>query len=160
MTQDLAARFRDAFAADLAAAPLLTLRQADAIDSYGAASSRDEALDAVTDSYLAQYAAGIPHLDSVSWRHYLPALADFAQRHLGSPTVVVGTFIASLRPPDREPPRLGSLTKAQEALVRELLETLAFSPESIWQAEACQALEEWWIENPQYRAKAGHSGAA
>src|SRR5579862_1234520 len=157
MTQELVARFREAFAADLAAAPVLTLRQADAIDSYGTASSRDEALDAVTDSYLAQHAAGIFHLDPASWRHYLPALVDFTQRHLGTPTLVVGTLIASLRPPDRASPRIGSLTEAQEALVRELMEILAYSPESTWQKEACQALEEWWIENPRYRTKAGRS---
>lgn len=158
MTQDLEPRFREAFAADLTTAPLLTLRQADAIGSYGTASSRDEVLDAVTDSYLEKYAAGLLHLDSASWRHYLPAIADFAQRHLGSPTVVVGTFLDSLGAPESDLPRLGSLSDAQAALARELLEMLAFSPESTWQTEACEALAEWWIENPQSRAKAGQGG--
>jgi hypothetical protein len=160
LMQDFAARFRDAFAADLAAAPPLTLRQADAIDSYGSASARDSVLDAVTDRYLEKYAAGLPHLDPASWRHYLPAFAEFTVRNLGSPTIAVGPLIDSLRPPDRIPPRLASLTEPQETLVREFLELLAFSAESTWQAEACQALEEWWVENPQYRAKAGETGAA
>jgi hypothetical protein len=31
------------------------------------------------------------------------------------------------------------------------LEVLAFSSDSAYQAEACQVLEEWWIENPLYR---------
>jgi hypothetical protein len=57
----------------------------------------------------------------------------------------------SLRPPDREPPRLASLSPAQERVVRQLLEALAFAEDSVWQADACQALEEWWIENPLYR---------
>ena len=42
--------------------------------------------------------------------------------------------------------RLRSLSAIEEAVVREVLEVLAHSVESIWQAEACQALEEWWID--------------
>ena len=159
MAHDFGARFREAFAADLAAAPQITLRHGDAIDSYASAPTPNQAADAVTDAYLEQFCWGLPHLDPASWRHYLPALADFAQRHIGSNSNVVGSLIDSLRPPDRAPPRLASLTAAQETLVRELLEMLAFSPESAWQAQACQALEEWWIENAQYRPKAGRSGA-
>ena len=160
MTYDFGARFREAFAADLAAAPQMTLRQADAVDSYGCEPAPDRALDTVTDSYLEHYCWGLPHLDAASWRHYLPALADFAQRHAASNSNVVASLIASLRPPDRDPPRLASLTAVQEASVRELLEMLAFSPASAWHGEACQALEEWWIENALYRAKAGRGGAA
>jgi hypothetical protein len=159
MAQDFGARFREAFAADLATDPAMTLRQGDAIDSYGQAPPAGRAADTVTDVYLEQFHWGMPHLDPASWRHYLPALADFAQRHVRSNHNTVGTLISSLRPPDRDPPRLASLTAAQEALVREFLEMLAFSPESAWQAEACQALEEWWVENPLYRAKAGRTGA-
>jgi hypothetical protein len=157
--QDLGARFRDAFAADLATAPPMTLRQGDAIDSYVLPPQPDDASDAPTDAYLERYCHGLPHLDPNSWRHYLPALADYAQRHLKQGTIVIDSLIASLRPPDREPPRLGSLTVTQEGVVRGLLELLAFSPESMWQAQACQALEEWWIEDPQYRPKAGPHGA-
>jgi hypothetical protein len=158
MAHDLRARFRDAFAADQAAVAPMTLREGDAIDSYAAPPSRDET-DAVTDDYLEKYCWGLPHLDPDSWRHYLPALADLAQRRLSSNSDAIGAMINSLRPPDREPPRLTSLTPLQEAAVRELLELLAFSPDSAYQAEACQALEEWWIEDALYRAKAGHGGA-
>ena len=159
MTHDFGARFREAFAADLAAAPQMTLRQGDAIDSYDRAPAPDRVNDAVTDSYLERHFWGLSHLDPASWRHYLPALADFAQRHIASNSNVVGSLIASLRPPDRDPPRLASLTAAQETLVRELLEMLAFSPASAWHTEACQALEEWWIEDALYRAKAGRDSA-
>jgi hypothetical protein len=160
MKHDFDVRFREAFAADLAAAPHMTLRQADAIDSYASAPAQDPAADAVSDAYLEQYCWGLPHLDPASWRHYLPVLAEYAHRHVGTNSNVVASLIQSLRPPDRDPPRLASLASGQEALVRELLEMLAFSPESAWQAEACQALEEWWIENAQYRDKAGRSGGA
>jgi hypothetical protein len=160
MAHDFGASFREAFAADLAMAPQMTLRQGDDIDSYGSAPALNQVADAVTDAYLEQYCWGLPHLDPASWRHYLPALADFAQRHVGTNSNVVGSLIGSLRPPDRDPPRLASLAAAQEVLVREFLEMLAFSPESAWQAEACQALEEWWIENAVYRAKARRGGAA
>jgi len=158
MAHDLAARFREAFAADEAAVPLMTLRQGDAIDSYAEPPARDET-DAVTDEYLERYCWGLNHLDPSSWRHYLPALADLAQRRLSSNSNAIDALINSLRPPDRDPPRLASLTPSQEVTVRELLELLAFSGESAWQRQACQALEEWWIENALYRAKAGGPSA-
>jgi len=44
-----------------------------------------------------------------------------------------------------------SLSAEQEGLIREMLEVLAFSSDSAYQAAACQVLEEWWIENPLYR---------
>ena len=153
--QDFGARFREVFAADLIAAPPMSLRQGNAVDSYAAVPPAEAAADAVTDDYLERYCWGLPHLDAASWRHYLPALAEFAQRHAASNSNVVGSLIASLRPPDRDPPRLASLSAAQEALVRELLEMLAFSAGSAWHTEACQALEEWWIENAQYRTREG-----
>jgi hypothetical protein len=74
------------------------------------------------------------------------ALRDRARSHLG-----INAFLKTLRPPDRDPPRLASLSVEQEGLIREMLEVLAFSSDSAYQAEACQVLEEWWIENPLYR---------
>jgi hypothetical protein len=71
--------------------------------------------------------------------------------NLESHSLVVEALIASLRPPDRDPPRLGSLDSVQAGVVRELLEVLAYSPKSVYQAQACQALEEWWIEGALYR---------
>jgi hypothetical protein len=151
----LTARLAKAFEVDVSTIPLMTLRQADAVDSYAEPPAYDQTLDAVSDLYVERYGHGVPHLDAASWRHYLPILGDYALRHLNSGHIAVGTLIDSLRPPDRDPPRLASLTSAQEELVRELLEQLAFSPDSSWQSEACQALEEWWIDKPLYRPTTG-----
>lgn len=66
--------------------------------------------------------------------------------------MVTEALVHSLRPPDRYPPRLGSLTDDQEQVVRELLEAIALG-ELVpgLQAEAQQALEEWWLPNPRAR---------
>ena len=58
MARDFGTRFREAFAADLAAAPQMTLRHGDAIDSYASAPA-PRAADAVTDAYLEQYCWGL-----------------------------------------------------------------------------------------------------
>jgi hypothetical protein len=149
--EDLKRRLRDAFASDAVSHPTITLRAADAIDSYCEPMPFDAEQDLCSPQYLNAHAWGIPHLDPASWRHYLAALGELALDSLSSGNSAVSGLIQSLRPPDRDPPRLQSLDKTQETAIRELLEVLAFSPESIWQAEACQALEEWWIENALYR---------
>ncbi len=128
----------------------MTLAQADAIDSYGDV-TRTENAQLTSDDYLARFHSGVPHLDAASWRHYLPQLADLALRRLDRGDMVVSALIQSLRPPDREPARLGSLSPHQESVVREVLEALAFEPRSQWQADACQALEEWWVPGALYR---------
>jgi hypothetical protein len=64
----------------------------------------------------------------------------------------------SLRPPDREPPRLGSLTPAQEEVMRAFLEGLGFEDGSVHQDLALQVLEEWWVENPLYRKRTDPPG--
>ncbi len=148
---NLKRRLRNAFAVDAALSPALTLRGANAIDSYTEPPPFDAEQDACSPGYLEAHAWGIHHLDPASWRHYLPALGELALDSLSSGSSAVSGLIQSLRPPDRDPPRLASLDVAQETVIRELLEVLAFTPESIWQTEACQALEEWWIENPLYR---------
>ena len=109
VTPDLASRAHAAFAADAAAAPALTLRGADAVDSYDLPPVSDPALDTPDDAYLERYAFwALPHLDAASWRHYLPRLIDYALRNLheAGPMVIDG-LLASLRPPDREPPAWG-----------------------------------------------------
>jgi hypothetical protein len=151
MADNLTGRLETTFATDLAKTPATTLRSGDSVDSYGASIPFDPEIDVVSDDYLTKYCWGVTYLDAESWRYYLPALGAFALRHLESNSLVVDALIASLRPPDREPPRLGSLDSVQEAVVRELLEVLAYSPESAHQAEACQALEEWWIDGALYR---------
>jgi hypothetical protein len=153
MAPDLPARLLAAFASDLAEPPAMTLRSGDACDSYGPPLPAEHEIDVVSDEYLTRYASGVAHLDAGSWRHYVPALGELALRHTDSNSMVVSAFIQSLRPPDRDPPRLGSLNSVQEDVLREVLEVLAYSPKSIWQAEACQALEEWWIEPALYRPR-------
>jgi Family of unknown function (DUF6714) len=66
--------------------------------------------------------------------------------------MVVDALLSALRPSDRVPPRLASLTEAQEAVVREFLELLAFGDEpSPYRDLALQVLEEWWLPNALYR---------
>ncbi|MEJ0040236.1 MAG: DUF6714 family protein [Gammaproteobacteria bacterium] len=150
--EDLVAALGVAFELETAERPAMTLRSGDSIDVNGPVYPFDPALDAVSDDYLNRFADGLNYLDAISWRHYLPAFGAFALAHKGEGSNVVGALVASLRPPDREPPRLRSLSPAQEAVVRQLLEVLAFAEDSVWQNDACQALEEWWIENPLYGA--------
>ena len=64
---------------------------------------------------------------------------------------VTDALLSSLRPPDREPPRLASLSPEQEVLVTRFLDILAFSEESAHQELACQLLEEWWAPGALYR---------
>jgi hypothetical protein len=150
-TNDLIAHLKGAFAAELECPPRMTLRSGDSVDSFGVEQPHHVALDVVTDRYLSRYAWGMAHLDAASWRHYLPAFAAFALRNPQSNELIVTAFIQSLRPPDRDPPRLESLNATQQSVMKDVLEVLAYSPESIWQAEACQALEEWWIDGALYR---------
>ncbi len=60
--------------------------------------------------------------------------------------MAVEALIRSLRPPDRYPPRLGTLTAEQEAVVVAFLETLALGDgTSHLRDDAQQALEVWWL---------------
>ena len=53
---------------------------------------------------------GLAYLDAQSWRHYLPRLIDYALRRPDDPAMVAEALVRSLRPPDRYPPRLASLS--------------------------------------------------
>jgi hypothetical protein len=141
-----------AFAQESAAVPAITLRGGNAIDEYREPSSFDPSVDAITDEYLETYPWGIGYLDAPSWRHYLPYLIEYALRHISDSNIVIDALLTSLRPPDREPPRLASLSAEQEALVTRFLDALAFSDNSANQELACQALEEWWVPGAIYRA--------
>jgi hypothetical protein len=111
--------------------------------------------DAVSDVYLERHAYwALPHLDAVSWRLYLPHLIAYALDHPDDPAMVVEGLIQSLRPPDRFPPRLGSLTEPQEEAVRVFLEAMALDPAGGVRDDARQALEEWWWPNPTARPTA------
>jgi len=143
-----------AFRSDYEALPPLTLRGGDAVDSYDEPPPYDLQLDAPTDDYFAAYTFwGLGYLDPASWRHYLPRLIDYTFRHIGDPnTMAPEGLLYSLRPPDREPPRLASLAPQQEAVIVAFLENLAFSDDAgYYQADAMQILDEWWLPNALYR---------
>ena len=143
----------EAFRAETDAPPPLTLRGGNAVDGYDEAEPFDPAHDEPTDDYLERFAFwGLGYLDARSWRHYLPRLIDYAFRRPDDPAMVIEALIRSLRPPDRYPPRLASLTADQEAVVVAFLETLALGDAGRHlQEDAQQALEEWWLPGARHR---------
>ena len=143
----------EVFRADAEALPPLALRGGNAVDGYDQPPAFSAAEDEPTDAYLEGFAFwGLAYLDAHSWRHYLPRLIDYASRHPDDPAMVAEALVRSLRPPDRYPPRLATLTGEQEDLLRSFLEHIAFG-EALphLQGEAQQALEEWWLPNPRSR---------
>ena len=146
----------DEFRADAAVPPPLTLRGANAVDSYDLPMPFDPAEDVPTDAYLEAFAFwGLGYLDARSWRHYLPRLIDYAFRRPDDPAMVTEALVRSMRPPDRYPPRLGALDAGQEGVVRSFLEHVALSDALPHvQAEAQQALEEWWLPDARSRPTA------
>ena len=156
MRDEIVQRAYEVFRTDLEAEPTLSLRGGDAIDSYDSAPPYDPTVDAPTDEYLEHYTFwGLIYLDAASWRHYLPLLIDYAFRNLHHPTsMVVEGLLNSLRPPDREPPRLASLTPDQEAVIVALLEDLAFSDDTaVYQEDVLTILEEWWLPHARYHPR-------
>lgn len=157
---DICRRAGEAFHADALAAPRMTLRGGYAEDSYDIAPPLDPVLDEPTDAYLETYTFwGLAYLDPASWRHYLPRLIDYTFRHMDDPGMAVEGLLHNLRPPDREPPRLASLTPEQEAVIAAFLENVAFSEDSANRGFAMQVLEEWWIPDALYR-KRTHKGTS
>ena len=143
----------EVFRRDADTPPPLTLRGGSAVDSYDVAEPFDPALDKPTDEYLEGFASfGVIYLDAQSWRHYLPRLIDYAFRRPADPATVTEALLRTLRPPDRYPPRLATLTGEQEEVVRAFLEELALgaAPEELGE-EARQALDEWWLPNARHR---------
>src|SRR5215217_6996569 len=111
-------RARDAFATELSEPPPVSLRGGNDIDSYDTPAPFDAEVDTPTDEYLQRYAYwALPHLDARSWRHYLPWLIDHTLRHRDDRSMALEALVQSLRPPDRFPPRLGSLDSEQEVAV-------------------------------------------
>ncbi len=157
MRDDIIRRAFAVFRVDADAVPQLTLRGGDAVDGYDQPPAYDPAVDEPTDAYLEKYTFnGITYLDAASWRHYLPRLLDYALRQpRDSRTMAIEGVLSSLRPPDREPPRLATLTAEQEAVIVAFLEHLAFSDDAIPERDlALQVLEEWWLPNARYRRRA------
>ena len=154
MRSEISRRANEVFQADILATPRMTLRGGEAEDSYNVAPQYDPILDKLTDAYLEAYTFwGLNYLDPASWRHYLPFLIDYTFQHMDDPKMVVEGLLYNLRPPDREPPRLASLTGEQEAVVIEFLEEVAYSEDSANKDFALQVLEEWWIPNALYRKR-------
>jgi len=151
----------EVFQADTTAPPPLTLRGANAVDSYSQPMPFDPAEDDPSDAYLEGFAFwGVGYLDARSWRHYLPRLIDYAFRHPDDPAMVTEALVRSLRPPDRYPPRLATLNTDQEDVVRTFLEQIALGDVMPHvQADAQQALEEWWLPNPRCRPTAQDTAA-
>jgi hypothetical protein len=145
----------EAFRADADTAPPLSLRGGYAVDSYDEADPFDPARDEPTDAYLEGFAFwGLGYLDAQSWRHYLPRLISYAFRLPDDPAMAVEALVRSLRPPDRYPPRLTTLTAEQEAVVVAFLETLALGDGFAHiQGDAQQALEEWWLPGARHRPR-------
>jgi len=160
-TAPIVSRAFEAFRTDTATGPPLTLRGGNAVDNYTRPMPFDPAEDEPTDAYLEGYAFwGLGYLDARSWRHYVPRLIDYAFRHPNDPAMVTEALVRSLRPPDRYPPRLATLSADQEDVVRMFLEQVAFA-DAIphLQAEAQQALEEWWLPDPRSRPTAQETAA-
>jgi hypothetical protein len=149
-------RASNAFRADVADHPPLTLRGGNEVDAYRHPEPFDALQDEPTDSYLEQFAYwGLTYLDAQSWRHYLPRLIEYALHHPNDPAMVAEALVRSLRPPDPYPPRLATLTREQEGVVRSFLELVALGdPIPQLQEEAQQALEEWWLPDPRSRPTA------
>lgn len=151
---EICRRSREAFHADLQAMPKMSMRGGNAEDSYDVPPPPDPELDKPTDEYLEAYTFwGLAFLDAASWRHYLSPLIDYAFRHMDDPKMAVEGLLHNLRPPDREPPRLASLTAEQESVIVAFLEQVAFSADSANRDFAMQVLEEWWTPDALYRRR-------
>jgi hypothetical protein len=152
---------RTAFRDELAQPPALTLRGANAVDSFDHPEPFDAALDEPTDEYLERFAYwAMPYLDARSWRHYLPRLIEYALAHPEDPAMVVEATLRSLRPPDRVPTRLTTLSRPQEEAVIRFLEHFARSDDEWTRDEARMALEEWWLPDALARTEAELRAAA
>jgi hypothetical protein len=148
----------DSFRADLKtifsnlpSQPPMSLRGGNAVDDCEDAPAFDPEVDRITPEYFETYFWGISHLDSLSWRFYLPHFLAYALQNIANPSNAVDAFLFSLRPPDRNPPRFGALTPTEEQAVSDVLDKLAFSEESVWQEPAMIALEEYWAPGATYR---------
>ena len=145
---DLIADIFAAFSAEGTAFPPMTLRGGDALDLDQPAPPFDVLVDAISDEYLEAHPWGSGYLDATSWRHYVPFMMEYALRHITEASDVTDALLTSLRPPDRSPPRLGSLTKAQETALLRFLDVMAYDADSASMDLAAVVLSEWWTPAP------------
>ena len=141
---DLIADLFAAFSAEGTAFPPMTLRGGDALDANQPAPPFDVLVDAISDEYLEAHPWGSGYLDATSWRHYLPFMMEYALRHIIEASDVTDALLTSFRPPDRSPPRLGSLTQVQETAVLRFLDVMAHGETSASTELAAVVLSEWW----------------
>ena len=141
---DLIADIFAAFSAEGTAFPPMTLRGGDAMDLNKPAPPFDVLVDAISDEYLEAHPWGSGYLDATSWRHYVPFMMEYALRHITEASDVTDALLTSFRPPDRDPPRLGSLTKTQETAVLRFLDVMAYNADSASVDLAAVVLSEWW----------------
>ena len=141
---DLIADIFAAFSAEGTAFPPMTLRGGDALDLNQPAPPFDVLVDAISDEYLEAHPWGSGYLDATSWRHYMPFMMEYALRHITEASDVTDALLTSLRPPDRTPPRLGSLSKAQETAVLRFLDVMAYNADSASTDLSAVVLSEWW----------------
>ena len=151
MSSALTAELFKAFCKEISCTPLIPLRSGNAIDDYSVPVPFEPEHDKISDEYLENFYWGLSYLDPESWRHYLPYLFQYSFRKIREGSVVTDALLSSLRPPERMPPRLGSLSVEQETAIRQAIEHLAFAKDSAHTAFACQVLEEWWLPNSIYR---------
>ena len=133
-----------AFSKEGTAFPPMTLRGGDALDLDKPAPPFDVLVDAISDEYLEAHPWGSGYLDATSWRHYLPFMMEYALRHITEASDVTDALLTSFRPPDRHPPRLGSLTRTQETAVLRFLDVMAYNADSASMDLAAVVLSEWW----------------
>ena len=160
-TAAIVSRAFEAFRREVEVPPPLTLRGGNAVDGYDLPTPFDSAVDEPTDTYLEGFAYwGLGYLDARSWRHYLPRLIDYAIRRPDDPAMVTEALVRSLRPPDRYPPRLATLTATRKSVVRSFLELAALGDAMPHvQTDAQQALDEWWLPNARSRPTADETAA-
>ena len=135
--------------------PVRSIRQGDEVDSYSPPTHDELPADwrDVSEQELEKHHWGFTHLDAESWRFYLPAFLSYSVRHSSrGESLVIVACLSNLRPPDRVPSRFSTLSEDQRQTVVRVLEYLAFDRESDFAADACQVLEEYWIEHPLYPA--------
>ena len=136
--------------------PEMSLRAGNALDDGNRPLAFDPEADQATGVYLEENHWGIAHLDAASWQYYLPILINYAIVNLSNPhSMAVDSFLSSLRPPDRDPQRFGSLSEEQKSAVTGLLDLLAFQEGSAWSESAIVALEERWAPGSTFHTANG-----
>lgn len=151
MNSALIAELFSTFSKETSCTPPMSLRAGNAIDDYAAPMPFDHNHDEISDEYLESFHWGLSYLDPVSWRHYLPYLCQYALHNIHNGNIITNSLLNSLRPPERTPPRLSSLSHEQEIAIQHTIEHLAFTEGSMDAELACQVLEEWWLPNSLYR---------